>query len=133
MSCRPPIFRAILVDFFPLLSIFGHDSLSQPESPTSGGLGFVVLDVHCSGKDGKIDRSLLLLHSYRLKLSACLYDKYLARYAFSKIFKSFLSRSCHPELRRFTESLTRLPYLNTSPCLLILLVWSLCNEDRFLP
>ena len=45
-------FRAILVDFFALLSIFGHDSLSQSESPTSGGLGLVVLDVHCSGKDG---------------------------------------------------------------------------------
>ena len=56
-----------------------------------------------------MDRSLLLLHSYKLKLSACLYDEYLTRYVFSKIFKGFLSRSCHPELRRFIESLTPLP------------------------
>ena len=66
----------------------------------TGGLDFVVLDVRSSGNDRKLDRSLLSPRRYRLRLSAYLYNKYLARYKFSNIFDGFLSRFCHPGLRR---------------------------------
>ena len=48
LLCKSPVFRAILVDLFALLSFFGEGSLSQSKSLKTGGLGFVVLDVHCS-------------------------------------------------------------------------------------
>ena len=59
----------------PLLSFFGEDSLTQRESLTTGGLGFVVLDVHWDGEGGKADKCILLRCGSKCELSACSYDK----------------------------------------------------------
>ena len=56
-----------------------------------------------------MDRDFLLQRHYKLKLPACLYDKYLARYELSKDFDISLSRSRHPptaEVNRIISSST---------------------------
>ena len=57
----------------------------------TGSLNFVVLDVHSSGGDRKLDRSLLPPRRYRVKPSAYFCNKYLARYKFPNIS----TVSCH--------------------------------------
>ena len=72
-----------------LLSNFRGDLTSQCESPNTGGLSFVVSNVHCLvDRKGK-DRGFLLLLYPKLGLSMCLYDNYL-------VILSIPSISCHP-------------------------------------
>ena len=90
--------------YFPLLiSFFGWVLLIQLESPNIGDLGFVALDNYCNRQRGKTSRYVLLQRYYKLELSACLYDKYLLRYEFSKVFEGFLSRLPSRRLRRTGE------------------------------
>ena len=60
-----------------------------------------------------MDKYVLLQYHYKLKLSACLYDKYLVRYEFSKNFEGFLSRLPSRRLRR-TDEIFSPPTLHVS-------------------
>ena len=79
---------------------FVHDysafSRNQLESLSTGDPGFITLNVYSSRQGGKMDRDFLLQCCYKLKLPACSYDKYLARYGLSMDFRVFSSCSCHP-------------------------------------
>jgi hypothetical protein len=72
-------FGPFLLTFSPLPSFFGGDFLTQHESPVTGDLGFVVLNVYHDREEGKVDKYILLLCSFKLGLSACSCDKYLMR------------------------------------------------------
>ena len=68
-------------------------SFSLNSSHRTSGIS-VSLPSTISTTDGekKQKEKVLLQHHYKLELSACLYDKYLARYKFLKNFEGFLSR-----------------------------------------
>jgi hypothetical protein len=109
VSVNNPHFEQFLLAFSLLLSFFVGDLLTRCESPATGDLGFVVLDVYHGREGEKVDKCILLLCGSKFGLSACPYDKYSTRYEFLNIFEGFLSRFCHSGLRRLTRSLTPLP------------------------
>ena len=100
MLCRLAVFQAIFIDFFSLLSFFGGDLLTQHKSPTPGGLGFIILNVHPNGEGGNPYSLFLLLHNTKLKLSAYSYDTYLVRYEFPKVFDVFCHAPVTPDCGR---------------------------------
>ena len=65
--------------------------LARIESPNAAHLVFVVLDIYCNIQEGKINRCFLQQRCYKLEVSACSYNRYSARYMFSKNFKGFSS------------------------------------------
>ena len=89
--------------FLQLPSVFRWSSLTQLESSNIGDLIFVTLDIYYNTQGGKVDRSFLPQHNYKLKLPVCLYDKYLARYTFPKNFEGSSSRSITSEPRGICE------------------------------
>ena len=55
---------------------------------------------------------------YKLKLSVCLYNKYLVRYRIFEYFEGFLSHSHHTGLWRVVRSFCELPYVFPCPSVL---------------
>jgi hypothetical protein len=62
VSVNNPHFKQILLAFAPLPSFFAGDLLTRCESPATGDLGFVVLNVYYDREGEKVDKYILLHH-----------------------------------------------------------------------